>query len=161
MSLVDEQPVVYMGLGTPGSGKTTYWKEFIKHHHAAYVCPDDIRVQLYGDYRYRNDSQHPIVWEIAFTQIKQALEQGRDVVVDGAYIGRPHRLEDIALYRQWGARRIVGYWFITPLALAEERNRGREKPIPEGVLPQVYERLQEQLPELSDGFDEIVKIKSA
>lgn len=155
------QPTVYMGIGIPGAGKTSYWRQFRQTHDVAYVCPDEIREELYGDYRYRDDSQHPVVWERVFEQVKAALAEGRDVIVDGASIGRPHRVSDIKLYRQYGAKRIVGYWFQTPLAVAEQRNRLRAKPIPEGVLPAVQARLEQQLPDLSDGFDEIVEIKGA
>jgi predicted kinase len=140
-------PTVYMGIGVPGAGKTTYWKKFLTDHRAVYVCPDD--------------SQHPVVWEKAFDQVQAALASGQDVIVDGASIGVKHRREDIAKYRGWGADKIIGYWFKTPLELSEQRNRERDKAIPEGVIPTVYARLEQQPPELADGFDEIVVITDA
>jgi predicted kinase len=154
-------PTVYMGIGVPGAGKTTYWKKFLTDHRAVYVCPDEIREELYGDYRFRDDSQHPVVWEKAFDQVQAALASGQDVIVDGASIGVKHRREDIAKYRGWGADKIIGYWFKTPLELSEQRNRERDKAIPEGVIPTVYARLEQQPPELADGFDEIVVITDA
>lgn len=154
-------PKVLMSIGIPGAGKTTYWKKFIKANGAIYASPDAVREEMLGDYRYRTHEQNLEVWDRIFAGVKQALAESKDVVIDGAYVERHYRREDIALYRQWGADKIIGYWFKTPLEVALERNRGRNKPLPDDVLEQANRRLQSEKPNLEDGFDEIRVIEAA
>jgi predicted kinase len=148
-------PTVYMSIGVPGAGKTTYWKQFVADTGAVYASPDDIRTEMLGDYRYRNHQQNLEVWDKIFGIVQDGLLAGRDVVVDGAYIERHYRRDDIARYRRWGANKVVGYWFKTPVDVAVERNRARKLPLPDDVITKADARLAAEAPELSDGFDEL------
>lgn len=154
-------PTVYMSIGIPGAGKTTYWTEFCKHNDAVFASPDDIRTEMLGDYRYRTHEQNLEVWQRIFDEVRNALTKGNDVVIDGAYIERHYRQADIKLYKDWGANKVIGYWFKTPVKLALERNRAREKPLPDEVINNASIRLRDETPDKSDGFDEIHIIEQA
>ncbi len=153
-------PTVYLSVGIPGAGKTTFWKQFCKEHDVVFASPDDIRTEMLGDYRYRTHEDNLKVWDRIFDDVKKALDEGKDVVIDGAYIERHYRKDDIALYRQWGADKVVAYWFKTPLHMALSRNRAREKPLPEEVLRNANERLTWETPKPRDGFDEIIVVNT-
>ncbi len=151
-------PTVHMSIGVPAAGKSTFLKQLQTQTEAVYVCPDELREEILGDYR--NQSQNERIWKMAFDRIDKALEKEQDVIVDGAAITRYHRISDIKHYREHGARQVIGYWVQTPLDVSVSRNQAREKPIPDGVIEQLYQQLEgPERPELSDGFDEIKFIK--
>ncbi len=142
----------------PGAGKSTFLKQLRDQTGAVYVCPDELREELLGDYR--DQSQNERIWKMAFDQIDEALAAGKDVIVDGAAITRYHRKSDIEHYRGSGAQQVIGYWVQTPGAVSARRNQDRDKPIPEGIIQKLDEQLNgAEKPELSDGFDEIKIVK--
>lgn len=152
---------VIMSIGVPGVGKTTRMKKLAIENGYTYVCPDDIREAELGDYR--DQSQNDRIWQMAFDQIKAALDNGQSVLVDGAAITRYHRIPDIKKYRSWGADKVIGYWFQAPHEVALERNDSRgEKKIPDEVIIKLYHQLEgAERPKLEDGFDELEVIQTS
>jgi hypothetical protein len=73
-------PTVILGIGIPGSGKTTALKALVAGTDTVYVCPDDIRNRLTGDTS--DQSRNREVWDLAYQQIHEALDAGRNVALD-------------------------------------------------------------------------------
>ena len=67
--------------GLPGSGKTTWAKEFLKKHpEYHYFSPDIYYERINGDDRIRDNTFK--VWMTMFQEIHEAEQAGYDVLID-------------------------------------------------------------------------------
>jgi predicted kinase len=146
---------VYIGIGIPGSGKTTALKALAAQEGLAYVSADDIREELTGDPS--DHTKEDEVWATAHERVRQAL-QGKGVVVDATHAKQEERLSMVSFARKHGAKDIIGYWVSPPLQTATVRNTGRERVVPEHVIHQMHQRLKAKPPRLEEGFTEIRKL---
>lgn len=96
---------VYVLIGVPGSGKTTYankvlhaelpvgrstdFAERIKDIQVVHISSDNIREELYGNEA--EQSKNAKVFEAFYKRLKVALEEGKDVVLDATNINRKTR----------------------------------------------------------------------
>jgi len=143
-----------IGIGLPGSGKTTVLKELAAKSRATYVCPDDIRLELTGDAS--NQSRNREVWSETYRRIHAELDAGRNVVVDATNAKKPDRLRLIAHCRL-KADQIHGMWFIAPLRVILERNQGRERVVPDFAMGLMAGWLEACPPVEAEGFDQLVE----
>lgn len=144
-------PIYYLMVGIPGSGKSTYAKEL----GCRIVCPDTIRET------HRIGS--PEAFAITRQQIKEALEAGEDVVFDATNTLRQYRADMIDAGKPH-ADRTVCIWMDVPIKVCIARHLERMKSGVRTTLPvEVIERMSGQLvdnpPDLSEGFDEIWRIR--
>lgn len=150
---------VILGIGIPGSGKTTVLQKFADTYDYAYICPDDIRAELLGDVT--DQSRGDEVWKEAYQRTANALAEGKSVVFDATFTNEAARMELIQFAREHGAEKIQGVHVDTPLEVAKERNQERERVVPEHVLERMHNKLQEQQPEISEGFDTIFTLNES
>ena len=129
-------------IGIQGSGKTTFYKERFFDTHVR-VSRDMLKTR----------SRELVL-------VKACLAARQAFVVDDTNASKSHRAEFIAAAKAAGFR-VVACYFRTPLRTALARNRRRPEgqviPVP-GVLA-TFKRLQ--LPEWSEGFDELRLIEPA
>jgi predicted kinase len=83
-----------MGIGIPGSGKTTALKPFAEQNAYAYLCPDDIRIELTGNSA--DQSRNREVWAEAHKRVAHALENGETIVFDATFARDSERKNFIA-----------------------------------------------------------------
>jgi predicted kinase len=81
-------PIFIMTVGLSGAGKTPFvhspeMKDF------AIVCPDDIRKELTGDIS--DQSQNAKVWFLAKQRVIDALNSGRNVILDATNLDSNQR----------------------------------------------------------------------
>lgn len=91
------QSQVIITLGIPGSGKTTWRKNFIsKNPDWKVICPDDLRKEVTGNIS--DISQDTKVWRIAVSLLEEYLSNKKDVIFDSTAcnIVTQKRLENIA-----------------------------------------------------------------
>lgn len=144
-------PIYYFMVGIPGSGKSTYATTL----GCTVVCPDTIReVHRVGS---------PEAFAIARQQIKKALEAGEEVVFDATNTLRQYRADMIAAGKPC-ADKTICVWMDMPLAVCIVRHLERMKSgVRTTLLIEVIERMSSQLvdnpPDLSEGFDEIRRIR--
>lgn len=75
------QSQLIITLGIPGSGKSTWRKDFTsKHSEWEVICPDDLRKEITGDVS--NITQDAKVWETAYHTLKEYLSNKEDVIFD-------------------------------------------------------------------------------
>ena len=148
-------PTAIIGIGLPASGKTTRLKQIATELRAPYVCPDDIRADLSGNAK--DHSRNTEAWSIAYRKIESALMYGDYVVIDATNAKAQDRQQMARFCRNLGAR-TVGYWFKTPLRVCMERNQARERVVPDRAMRRMAYCLRSAPPDLTDGFDEIIKI---
>jgi predicted kinase len=147
---------VIIGIGVPGCGKTTLLKPLAEKDGLVYVNRDDIRQQVTGDPT--DHSKEKQVTELQNQQIAAALSSGKGVIIDGTYSKRRDRREVIVFCKSHGSAKIIGYWFKTPLDICLQRNKLRQRIVPDEIMQKMYRRLELNPPQQDEGFSEIREV---
>jgi predicted kinase len=149
-------PKVIIGMGIPGVGKTTTLKSFAERNGYAYLCPDDVREEILGDAM--DQSQNKEIWDEVRTRTAKYLNEGQTIVVDATFTNPEQRSHFLNYVREHGADRIQGVFVDAPTEVARERNKLRERKVPEFEIDRMAKNLQEHPPEVEDGFDSLFTI---
>ncbi len=149
-------PKVILGVGLPGSGKTSALKPFAEKYSHTYISPDDIRAELLGDTA--NQSKNREVWDEAYKRTAEALQEGKTVVFDATFAKGTERRSFIDFVRAHGADKVQGVFAAVPLEIAGERNRLRERVVPEHAMERMSAMLKDEPPVMEDGFDSLFDI---
>jgi predicted kinase len=147
---------VIMGIGLPGTGKTTALKSFAEKNSYNYICPDDIRFELLGDAS--DQTKNREVWQEAYKRLEGFLKNGETVVFDATFVKDLDRKRFIEFVRGLGVEKIQGIVTEVPLDIAYERNRSRERKVPDYAMERMAKSFKELPPEISEGFDSLFYI---
>ena len=139
-----------IGIGLPGSGKSTDLRLLAADIGATYICPDDIRHEVAGDAA--DQSRNPIVWKLAYERLRRALVNGGQVVFDATNANGGDRRKLVAFCREH-TDTVEGIWFDTSLMVCLERNRLRPRVVPDEVIGRMYNQLKQDPPTENEGFD--------
>ncbi|QKD84248.1 AAA family ATPase [Thermoleptolyngbya sichuanensis A183] len=170
-------------IGLPGSGKSTLAQVLVNNYGCRLVSTDAIRGRLFGD----EATQGP--WPLIWQEVEQAfravtgvrpnqivLKRRSDAakpltrtpsheishtLYDATNAARRQRREVVQLGRRCGFSHITGLWLDVPLSLCLERNRKRDRQVPEPIIEQMHCRLSTAPPSLSDGFDTLIHLPPA
>ncbi|WP_430711860.1 AAA family ATPase [Nodosilinea sp. AN01ver1] len=154
-----------MLVGVPGSGKSTWARDFVlAHPRYRIVSTDTIRATLYGNETIQGDWRqiwHQVVvqWQQSIAAIQRGELEG--VIYDATNARRRNRREAIAAARHLGFAPIALGWFDVPLSLALERNRGRSQPVPIDIIATMHRQLQGAPPSVAEGVDQVLLLPSA
>lgn len=151
-------PVLILLIGLPGSGKSTVANSLTTPD-AFLISTDAIRAQLFGDEAIQGSWLR--IWLEVRRQFQEAVSkivQGQAMlaVYDATNVVRKQRRQTIALARKVGFSEIVGLWINTPLPICLERNRSRDRQVPEAVILRMHRRLQGAPPTLEEGLDRLI-----
>lgn len=125
-------------VGVPGSGKTTVAERLVKKGYHS-MNADSIREELLGD---ANDqSQNEKVFETFFKRFEEHLQAEHDIVVDNINTNPRHREEIIAKARKQGYSDIQLWILDVPLETCLERNRQRQRTVPEDIVSKMHATL--------------------
>ena len=151
---------VVLMVGISGSGKSTFAKQNFPNH--VHMSLDDIRT---WDSVYRQEilDRHSspsidsprMERKIEKILITEALEDGKDVVVDDTNLTRKIRHEHVSRGWLYGAK--VNVVFFDNAERAHEQNKNRPKPLDEGVLYTQHKFLER--PSRSEGFGYVKVVK--
>jgi len=151
---------LYISIGAPGSGKSTYLRDF--EDNSARFGPEII-VNLNADELrglYGKDESDQSVSAQAFDFIAKAahvlFRQGFSVAVDATSKDKRARAAFIEIAKQYGAK-TVALVFDTPLDICLARNAARERVVPPDVVRRIYNQIQHPLP---GEFDEVQVISN-
>jgi predicted kinase len=164
----DRYPCLILLIGLPGSGKSSLAARLQQ------ACPDrpiistdTIRAELFGNAAAQGS------WSLIQPEVLRQLRQAATAIrtaspsavccgaiYDATNVRRCYRRAAIATARAAGFQQIIGIWLDPPLPLCLQRNRQRDRQVPEAVIRKMHRQLRGAPPHLSDGFDQLVKAGS-
>jgi len=124
-------------IGAPGSGKSTYIESM--YPHLKNVSMDDERKRLCGDTSDMSRNQE--AFENCFRELRDLMRKRESAIWDATNTTRKIRRRLIDLARQNGVE-VVMIYFDMPLDLVLERNRTRDRVVPEDVVLKYYNQIQ-------------------
>lgn len=128
--------------GVPGSGKTTWAKNYAFFNNAMRVSRDDLRRMLHGQ---AYDIKHEqIIRSIRTSMIYKLLRAGHDVVVDETLIKKNTETELKAIAKECGADFEIKH-FDTPLEVCLQRDAARDRVVGEPIIRRMWNDLNSRL----------------
>lgn len=148
---------LYITVGLPGSGKSTYAKNFIKGKEIEYLSSDSLRA-IFG-----KDEDDQTVTPFVFGHIKKKVDEflkdGKNVLVDATSVNRRERADYINAAKKYGAK-VVALVFKMDRAGLIERNqkRGQEggRVVPTNIIDKMLAKYEE--PSYSEGIDVMIYV---
>lgn len=160
---------VYLTIGFPGSGKSTWSRKFAQENeNVVIINRDAFRTMIKDTYTF-NFRYEPFIKNVTNKAIEQALEHGLDVIVDETHIKAARRIEIVETIRRfensfglintdYGKTKIVYMWFTESeknieYRMREARGYNREKwvEVIEG-MKRIFEA-----PTDKEGYNELIK----
>lgn len=145
---------LYLMVGIPASGKSTFSKKFVEDNpHVHRISSDEIRFELTGSEQ--DQTKNSEVFNALFGRVHGKLSNNKSVIVDATNIKRKDRKKFITIAEQYNAD-VVVIDIKIPLAKAIEFNNNRDRKVPEYVLKKMFASYQE--PCYSEGITNIIVI---
>jgi predicted kinase len=148
---------LYIAVGLPGSGKSTYAKDFIKGKDIEYLSSDSLRA-VYGK---GEDDQTvtPIVFGHIKRKVDEFLKDGKNVLVDATSVNRRERSDYINSAKKYGAKVVALVFKMDRNGLiARNKKRGEEggRVVPDWVIDKMLNKYEE--PSHDEGIDVIIYV---
>jgi predicted kinase len=148
---------LYLAVGLPGSGKSTYAKNFIKDKHIEYLSSDSLRA-VYGKNE-EDQSVTPIVFGHIKKKVDEFLKDGKNVLVDATNVNRRERSDYINSAKKYGAK-VVALVFKMDRAglIARNQKRGQEggRVVPTNIIDRMLMKYED--PSFDEGIDVIINV---
>lgn len=144
------RPVLILLCGIPGSGKTTWAKNYIsKNPDFVHLSSDAIRAELYGD---ENIQGNPVeVFTLMQKKAVESLNAGYNVVYDATSMTRKDRASIISMCPKFTHIQCNIIW--APIETCIERDSTRERTVGKEVIDRMLKRFQ--MSYYDEGIDEI------
>jgi len=135
-----EKTTAFVMVGAPGSGKSTHAAKLAQTENAVIVSGDDIRAELYGDAAIQGNWVE--IHDEIERQVADAVERGKNVILDGTHYKHAYRNEAITLLRSYGFESVEAVVLDASLATCLARNFTRTRNVPDYVVKQIHSTLQ-------------------
>lgn len=141
-------PIIYMLVGLPSSGKSTWTKNNSLKLNAVIHSSDALREELYGDESVQGNNVE--LFEELHKRIKSSLESGENVIYDATNISQKRRRHFVREFSKYHKKAI---YFNTSFGACVLRDAVRKRKVGEEVIKRMYHNLQ--VPTYAEGWDEI------
>ena len=142
---------VYLMMGLPGLGKSTYARDFIMNRNGStiVVSSDDLRAALLNDIERQNENK--LIFSLMRDITVNALLAGKDVIYDATNIKEDNRRKLIVdLKAHVDKLEAVGVYCVGTLLAAFNRNGGRDRQVPEFVIEKMCKNFE--IPTARDNY---------
>lgn len=148
--LFNDVPTFTMLVGLPGSGKSTYAKQWVEKHGGVIHSSDAIREELTGNVN--EQKLNSKVFEVLHNRVKEDLRNAKHVVYDATNINSKRRK---AFLQQLSNINCVKRACIiaSPYEVCLEQNERRDRVVPEEVIEKMYRNFE--VPYWHEGWDDI------
>lgn len=148
------RPTLILLVGIPGSGKTTYAKNYIEQNpNTTHLSSDAIRNELYGDENIQGNPGE--VFSLMQKRAIEALNNGHNVIYDATNITRKDRQGIISVCPKFAKIECHIIW--APIGVCIERDAARNRTVGKEVIDRMLKRFQ--APYYDEGID-MIKIIS-
>lgn len=147
---------LFVMCGCPGSGKTTYAKQYLlEKSNTIYVSRDEIRFSLV-DEKDKYFAKEKMVYKTFLKRINEGLKNGYNVIADATHLNHFSRLKlfNQLAYNPLDVETVIVF-LDTPLEVCKERNEkraGTRAYVPFSALYDMYNNIERPY------FDEYYKI---
>lgn len=149
----DRQGILVVLCGPAGSGKSRWARD--RYPAPSIVSSDDCRERIGDDPA--DQSVSPGAFSLFRMILRLRLAAGRPAVADSTALKPATRRVLMDIAREAGAEAVLVLMDM-PLEVCRERNRGRERKVPEEVLERHCEQMRRVLAEVEEeGWDRIVR----
>ena len=145
--MIKNKPIFMMLVGLPGSGKSTFAKQFenFKVHSS-----DAIREELTGDIN--NQDLNSKVFETLHKRVKKDLTSGYNVIYDATNINWKRRKAFLQELNKISCNKVCKV-IATPFEVCINQNETRDRVVPIEVLDRMYKNFD--IPYYNEGWDDI------
>ena len=148
---------LYITVGLPGSGKSTYAKEFIKGKEIQYLSSDSLGA-VYG-----KDENDQSVTSIVFGHIKRKVDEflkdGKNVLVDATSVNRKERSDYINTAKKYGAKVVAIVFKMDRQGLIDRnKKRGEQggRVVPTNIIDRMLSKYED--PSFNEGIDVMIYV---
>jgi predicted kinase len=148
---------LYITVGLPGSGKSTYVKNFIKDKDIEYLSSDSLRA-VYGKSE-EDQTVTPLVFGHIKRKVDELLKDGKNVLVDATSVNRKERSDYINTAKKYGAKVVAIVFKMDRQGLIDRnKKRGEQggRVVPDFVIDKMLNKFEE--PSYSEGIDVIIYV---
>ena len=151
-----EKSKLFLLMGAPGSGKSTYLSNHIKNHEGVVISRDIIRFSLVSeDEEYFSKENE--VYDLFIRAIANALKFNKKVYADATHLNEFSRAKTLrSLGKILKDVEVNIIWVRVPLKVAITQNefrQGTRAYVPESVIRRMYS--QATMPSKEEGFEHI------
>jgi predicted kinase len=148
---------IYIAVGLPGSGKSTYAKNFIKGKDIEYLSSDELRA-VFGKSE-EDQTVTPLVFGHIKRKVDEFLKDGKNVLVDATSVNRRERADYITTAKKYGAKVVVLVFKMDRQGLIDRnKKRGEQggRVVPDWVIDKMLAKFEE--PSHSEGIDIMIYV---
>ena len=145
--------IVYIMVGIPGAGKTTYAKEVLSD--CVYLGTDAIRKELFGK-ELTLKGRKKVYSHLCYRMLHM-LSKGRNVVIDCTNITQERRRRLLNLIPE--NHQCIAVHIDTPLLEALQNNRKRDRHVPAIGIISMHLKLSK--PQISEGFWKVIRVEGS
>ena len=142
---------IYVLVGLPGSGKTTWAHDHFRD--AAIFSSDDYRERLFNTLE-TTPEQNKEVFGSLYSDLFKRLNSGHDCVYDATNTSRKDRRRVLSNVRK--EHRKIAIYFDVSVELAKKRNQQRVRQVSDEVIDHFFNKLTP--PTVEEGFDNIIRV---
>lgn len=163
------QPLLIMGVGAPGAGKSRVLRPLAEKLPALYlnageVSRSDKKVDLQGkvlQIDWETASKQKLIeatWSTIQFSAQEALGEDRSVIFDATNRDAERRRQDAKLFYQLGAQSLVAVYFEVDLEVANQRRIGYQGAVKWEDVTKIHKAITAQPPTIKEGFDKVINL---